>query len=102
MLVIIVGYVVATLFTAFCLWAAMKITKVEGNFPQILVIALVSCLALFLLPGFGRLVAILVMGFLIWRWIGADLWPDTVLMVIVARLVSMLALIALHCISTSL
>jgi len=87
MIEIIVGFAVATVFSAFCLWAGMKLTKVDGTFVSMLIIAAVSSL-LGIIPYAGWLIGTIVMFVLICKWTDAEFWPDAVLMVVVARIVS--------------
>ncbi|NOY75896.1 MAG: hypothetical protein GXP32_08935 [Kiritimatiellaeota bacterium] len=94
MTAILVGSIVGILFSAFCLWAGMKITKVEGNFLAMLLIAAISTILGFI-PMVGWLLGPVAMFFLICKWTGASFWPDAVLMVVVARGVGMFVGIAL-------
>jgi hypothetical protein len=71
MIEIIVGFAVATVFSAVCLWAGMKLTKVDGTFVSMLVIAAVSSL-LGLIPYDGWIVGTIVMFVLICKWTDAD------------------------------
>jgi hypothetical protein len=86
MITIIVSAVVSVLFSAFCLWAGMKITKVEGSFIGMLVISIITTL-LGLIPGVGWVLGTIAMFVLICKWTGANFWPDAILMVVVARIV---------------
>ena len=94
MISIIVVVVVSILFSAFCLWAGMKITKVEGTFLAMLIVATVSTL-LSLIPMVGGIIGTIAMFILICKWTGANLWPDAILMVVVARGVGIFVGIAL-------
>lgn len=85
----LLSFVVGTVFMAACLWIGARITRVDGTFATMLAIAAVSSLLL-LLPLVGWLVALIVMFALINRWTDADIWPDAVLMVIVATVVGWL------------
>ncbi len=86
MLDIVIGFLAGTVFSAVCLWAGMKLTKVDGTFLGMLLIAAISSLA-GLIPFVGWLVSLIVMFVLISKWTDAEFWPDAVLMVIVADLV---------------
>ena len=90
MLDIIIGLVVTIIIEAVCLWVAMKLTKVEGLFLQMLVVSAIANLVS-LIPVAGWILSIAVMFFLICKWTGAKFWPDAVLVVIVAELVGLLA-----------
>lgn len=80
---ILLPFIVNTLFSAFCLWLGMKITKVDGTFLAMLIIAGVSSI-FSLIPYAGGFISMIVMFVLIYKWTDANLWPDAVLMVIVA------------------
>jgi hypothetical protein len=86
MIGIIVGFFLGTVFSAGCLWAGMKLTKVDGTFPGMLLIAAISSLV-GLIPMVGWLVGTIVMFVLICKWTDAEFWPDAVLMVVVAQVV---------------
>ena len=83
-------FTVGTLVSAFCLWAGMKITKVQGTFSAMLIISAVSLGASFLIPFIGGIAGTIVMFFLIIKMTDAEFWPDAVLMVLVARVVEIL------------
>ena len=86
MISIIVVFIIRTVFSAFCLWAGMKLTKVKGDFLAMLIIAAVSAL-LSLIPMVGWVVGAIAMFVLICKWTNAEFWPDAVLMVLVAEVV---------------
>ena len=89
MISIIVVFIIRTVFSAFCLWAGMKLTKVNGAFLAMLIIAAVSAL-LGLIPMVGLIIGTVVMFVLICKWTDAEFWPDAVLMVLVAEVVGIL------------
>jgi len=76
----------STLITAIVLWAGMKITRVDGTFLGMVIIALGSTLVS-LVPTIGWTLSVVVMFFLIVRLTSANFWPDAVLMVVIAELV---------------
>ena len=86
MIGMIVGFLVGTVFGAVCLWAGMKLTRVDGTFLGMLLIAAISSLV-GLIPLVGWLASLVVMFVLISKWTDAQFWPDAVLMVIVANFV---------------
>ena len=87
MIAISIVFVVGTIFSACCLWAGMKLTKVDGSFLAMLIIAAISSLLGFI-PGIGGwLVSTIAMYFLICKWTDAELFPDAVFMVIVAKVI---------------
>jgi len=83
----IVAVIGETLVGACTLWAAMKLTKVQGTFAQMLIVAGASAV-LSLIPVAGWLLSVIVMFVLIRKLTDADIWPDAILMVIVAGLIS--------------
>ncbi len=84
---LLVSFAVATLFSAACLWVAMKVTGVSGTFIAMLLIAAI-CAVVELIPYVGWIAAFILMFALIRRWTSAEIWPDAVLMVVVAWFVS--------------
>ena len=94
MISIIVAFLVGTVVSAACLWAGMKLTKVDGTFPGMLLIAAISSLV-GLIPLVGWLVGTIVMFVLICKWTDAEFWPDAVLMVVVAQVVGIFGAILL-------
>ena len=86
---LLVSFMLSTLFSAACLWIAMKLTGVDGTFVAMFLVAAV-CALVGLVPLVGWLVSFVLMFILIRRWTSAEIWPDAVLMVVVAWLVSSL------------
>ena len=86
----LLAFVVATILSAGCLWVAMKLTGVGGTFFAMLLIAAIGSVLL-QLPFIGWLVALVVMFVLIKKWTDASIWPDAVLMVVVAYVVALVA-----------
>lgn len=95
MIIIIIAFIVSTLFYAFFLWVGMKLTKIDGSFLAMIIIATISTLFGFI-PIVGWIIGTIVMFFLICKWTNANFWPDAVLMVVVARGVGMFVGIALR------
>ena len=83
----IIGFGIATLLSAICLWAGMKLTGVGGTFLGMLIIAAVTA-GLDFIPSIGWIISTVVMYVLICKWTDANFWPDAVFMVIVAKLVA--------------
>ena len=94
MISIIVAFLVGTVFSAACLWAGMKLTKVDGTFLGMLLVAAISSLVS-AIPLVGWLVGMIVMFVLICKWTDAEFWPDAVLMVVVAQVVGIFGAILL-------
>lgn len=76
------------------LWLAAKITSVNLTFVETLVAAGAAAVAA-LVPTAGWILSIIVLFFLLKQFSRASIWPDIILMVIVSRLVSFVALMAL-------
>lgn len=76
------------------LWLAAKITSVNLTFVETLVAAGGAAVAA-LVPAAGWILSIIVLFFLLKKFSRASIWPDIILMVIVSRLVSFVALMAL-------
>ncbi len=83
-------FVFGTAISTFCLWAGMKITKEDGAFVGLLITAAISTLVgMIPIPYFGNILSFVVMCVLLYKFTSADrIWPDVILMVVVARLIS--------------
>jgi hypothetical protein len=89
MLVELIAAVIMMFLSGTCLWAGMKLTKVDGKYLGMLAVAVVSGLVGAVVPGIvGALLGTIVMFVLICKWTDAEFWPDAVLMVLVARFVA--------------
>ncbi|MCD1632135.1 hypothetical protein HLV39_15300 [Marinobacter adhaerens] len=76
------------------LWLAAKITLVNLALSET-VIAAGGAAAVALVPTIGWLLSLVVLFVLLKKFSRANIWPDIILMVIVSRLVSFVALMAL-------
>ncbi|MBB5320186.1 hypothetical protein [Marinobacter oulmenensis] len=76
------------------LWLAAKITSVDLALSETFVAA-AGAAAVSLVPTVGWVLSILVLFVLLKKFSRASIWPDIILMVIVSRLVSFVALMAL-------
>lgn len=76
------------------LWFAAKITLVDLALSET-VIAAGGAAAVALVPTIGWLLSLVVLFVLLKKFSRANIWPDIILMVIVSRLVSFVALMAL-------
>lgn len=76
------------------LWLAAKITFVDLTLSET-VIAAGGAAAVALVPTIGWLLSLVVLFVLLKKFSRANIWPDIILMVIVSRLVSFVALAAL-------
>lgn len=76
---------VQLMVTTFALWLAMKLTKEEGPFLGLLAAAFTASLANLLpIPYFRGLLSLIVLLILISKFTTAEIWPDAVLIVVVA------------------
>ena len=94
---IIIEFAVLSLIMGASLWAGMKITKVEGTFVAMLLIAAVTML-LAMIPGIGWIISLVALYFMLHKWTTAEFWPDSVILVVVAwavRYVAAMILVAL-------
>ena len=91
---IIVVLVLSVLLSALCLWVGLKITKIEGSFGAMLIVAGVSG-GLGMIPYVGWLLGLVAMFILICTLTEAEFWPDAVLLVFVAKGVGFLLGLAL-------
>lgn len=88
---IILSFVIVSLLMATSLWMAMKITKVEGTFLAMLIIAAVTAL-LGMIPSVGWILSLVALYFMLHKWTTAEFWPDSVILVVVAGAVRFIAL----------
>ncbi len=89
-LILVVGIFVS----AFFLWVGAKVTGVDVEFIQLLVIAVIASV-LGLIPMIGGILGIIVMFVLVCKWADIPFFPDALLMVVVARLASFLTALAI-------
>ena len=83
--VVIIAFLVQLTVSAFVLWLAMKLTKEEGSFLGLLAAAFIASLAgLMPIPYFSGLFSFIVLLILISKFTTAEIWPDAVLIVVVA------------------
>ena len=86
-----VQVVVGTVF----LWLGMKLTQEDGPVVGLLGAAAIAGLFDFI-PHVGWYLSFVVLIVLISKWTTAEIWPDAVLMVVVAWALASLASFALH------
>jgi len=89
MIGLIVGFAIGTLLSACCLWIGMRLTRLNGSFFAMLLIAAISSMA-GLIPMVGWLLCLIVTLVLICRWTDASFWPHAVVMVLLTCLVGLL------------
>ena len=94
MIEIVLHFLLGTVFSAACFWGAMKLTRIDGTFLGMFLIAAISSLVA-LIPVVGWLAGIVVMFVLISKWTNAQFWPHAVFMVLVANLLGILGSMAL-------
>jgi len=92
---LIIKFLVQLTVSALALWLAMKLTKEEGSFPGLFAAAFIASLAgLLPIPYFSGLLSFIVLLILISKFTTAEIWPDAVLIVVVAWGLAALANIA--------
>lgn len=83
---IVLGLLVYVIVRAAFLWVGMKLTKVDGKFAGMVVIALVSTLVLLIpIPFVSWILSVIIMYALICKFTDAEFFPDAVLMIVVAN-----------------
>jgi hypothetical protein len=92
-----IAFLVQLTVTTFSLWFAMKLAKEEGSFLGLLAAAFIASLVgLLPIPYFGSVLALIVLLVLISKWTTAEIWPDAVLIVVVAWVLAALANFAIR------
>jgi len=90
-----ITFLVQLTVSAFALWLAM--TKEDGPFLGLLAAAFISSLASLLpIPYFSGLLSFVVLLILISKFTTAEIWPDAVLIVVIAWGLAALANIAIR------
>lgn len=79
----VLSFVISSLFVGSALWLALKVTKVDGTFLAMLIIAAVTMLIAFI-PGIGWILSLVALYFMLHKWTTAEFWPDAVILVAVA------------------
>jgi hypothetical protein len=79
----ILGFVIVSFFVGTALWLGLKVTKVEGTFLGMLIIAVVTTL-IGLIPGIGWILSLVALYFMLHRWTTAEYWPDAGILVATA------------------
>jgi hypothetical protein len=80
---LILGFMILSLIVGTSLWVGLKITKVEGTFLGMIIIAAVTMLV-GLIPGIGWILSLVALYFMLHKWTTAEFWPDAVILVAVA------------------
>lgn len=82
---LIIAFLVRLTVSAVALWLAMKLTKEEGSFPGLFAAAFIASLAgLIPIPYFSGLLSFIVLLVLISKFTTAEIFPDAVLIVVIA------------------
>lgn len=79
----VLGFVITSLFVGTALWLALKVTKVEGTFWGMLIIAAVTTLIGFI-PSIGWILSLVALYFMLHRWTTAEYWPAAPILVATA------------------
>jgi hypothetical protein len=81
----IIAFLVEVAMATICLWLAMKLTKEDGPFLGLLAAASIATLVEWLpIPYVGWILSLIVLLALISKFTSAEIWPDAVLIVVVA------------------
>jgi hypothetical protein len=81
----IVAFLIQVVATTVFLWLAMKLTKEDGPFFGLLAAASIATLIQLLpIPYVGWILSLIVLLALISKFTSAEIWPDAVLIVVVA------------------
>ena len=83
MTMLLVGFALNTVLYGFFLWLAAKVTKVDATFTAMMIASAIAALV-GLIPVVGWLASFVVLLVLIAKWSDAEIWPDGILMVVVA------------------
>jgi len=82
---LIIQLVVQVVIATASLWLAMKLTKVKGSILGLFAAASITALVgMIPIPYVGWILPFIVLLVLISRWTTAEIWPDAVLMAVVA------------------
>ena len=94
---LIIAFFVQLTVSTIALWLAMRLTKEDGPFFGLFAAAFISSLASLLpIPYFSGLFSFIVLLILISKFTTAEIWPDAVLIVVVASGLAALANIAIR------
>ncbi len=82
------------IITGFIVFLAGKLTAVEIDFKDaVICVGLSSIIGL--IPSVGWILSIIAYFYLLKKYTSANVWPDLILLVIVSKLISVVALLAL-------
>jgi len=83
--VVIIAFLVQLVVSAVALWLAMKLTKEEGSLLGLFAAAFIASLAgLLPIPYFSGLLSFIVLLVLISKFTTAEIFPDAVLIAVIA------------------
>jgi uncharacterized protein YacL len=92
----ILMFLIQTVMATICLWLAMKLTKEDGLFLGLLAAASTAAIIELLpIPYVGWLISLIVLLVLISKFTSAKIWPDAVLIVVIAWSLSSFAAYAI-------
>ncbi|MBN3562200.1 hypothetical protein [Aliamphritea spongicola] len=84
------------LFSGVALWLASKVLSVQLRFTEIVIaVFAASLVALLPVPILGWVLSLVVLFYLLKHFSDADVWPDLILLVLIGRLISFLAILFL-------
>ena len=91
---IVLFFILDVVVSGFFLWIAGKVTTVQIGFKEGLIcIGASSILAL--IPSVGWILSLIAFFYLLKDFTGANVWPDLILLVLVTKLFSFIAFVAL-------
>lgn len=91
---LIIFVLLDAIITGFMVWLAGKVTAVDIRFKEATLCVGISSLFGFI-PAFGWPLSIIAYFYLLKKFTAADIWPDLILLVLVSKLFSMVAIITL-------
>lgn len=91
---VLIYVILDAIITGFIVFLAGKLTSVQIEFKDAVICVGLSSLFGFI-PGFGWLISIIAFFYLLKRATASDIWPDLILLVVVSKLISVIAMLAL-------
>ena len=93
-LIYVIIFIIDAAVSGIILWLAAKVTNVDLFVKEtIIAVSVASILAL--IPSVGWLLSLIALFYLLKKFSQASIWPDLILMVIVSRFFSFLAIVFL-------
>ncbi len=93
-LIYVVAFIIDAAVSGVILWLAAKVTGVD-LFVKETIISVGAASLVALIPSVGWLLSLIVLFYMLKKFSQASIWPDLILMVIVSRFFSFLAVVFL-------